>query len=101
MTSKTAQMYLDAAARVSDMEDDELARWYADAVQQYTVLSLWRRLDHPGDTTAAAWRHGPNGATRPLNSSWRSKTGFATSSSAHLESHGFLLKTSPPTASVA
>lgn len=57
MTSKTAQEYLDAAARVPEMDDTDLARWYADAVQQYTSLSLWSRLDHPGDTHEAAWRH--------------------------------------------
>lgn len=39
------------------MDDTDLARWYADAVQQYTSLSLWSRLDHPGDTHEAAWRH--------------------------------------------
>ena len=57
MTSKTAQLYLDAVSRVPEMDDVDLARWYADAVQQYTVLSLWRRLDHPGDTDEAAWRY--------------------------------------------
>lgn len=64
MTSKAAQEYLDAASRVPEMDDDELARWYAEAVQQYTALSLWRRLDHPGDTTDAAWRHGARMARR-------------------------------------
>ena len=45
MTSKTAQEYLDAVARVPQMDDDDLGTWYAKAVQQYTSLSLWSRLE--------------------------------------------------------
>lgn len=56
MTSKAAQEYLDAVARVPQMDDDDLGTWYAKAVQQYTSLSLWSRLDHQGDTHDAAWQ---------------------------------------------
>lgn len=45
MTNRTAQEYLDAAARVPDMDDEELCRWYAHAVQSFTRLSLFERLD--------------------------------------------------------
>lgn len=56
MKSRIARDYVDAAARVSEMDDAELARWYAKAARDYTTLSLWARFDRQGETTETAWR---------------------------------------------
>lgn len=48
--------YTRRRARSSRDAEGTRAHW-AGSVQVDTVLSLWRRLDHPGDTDDAAWRH--------------------------------------------